>query len=335
MKESFKQTSHYRNYVEYIVIWYGSIINSNNRKNSSKLVDVFLSNMKGNFIIKVQVPLEVIPQMPIGSIWKNGKSQRKISLTKYRTVIQENLNNNEETNFKHLRRTEEINRKFFTDFDNLYNFPLSNDYNTLIVKNDENENLTFIIHPLNFFNAHYGVSKQINRILLTYFWEDPQHPNSKSVSKMLELDYYNPNSPSAVFIPNNLTIGDAVFLYHLRNDEYSLDIVRNLNARVLSNFFNNANKAKAANPNNLPPHGYSFLKISPYHNQPIYLEFEGLRLGENLVLCTNITGISLPIGEPVLFDIEGSINYQQTNMEQGSTQSVKPLIQNLELEEIL
>lgn len=88
----------------------------------------------------------------------------------------------------------------------------------------------------------------------------------------------------------------------------------------------------------MPLHyGHSFLKVRPYHTQPIEITFEDLPLGNdsNMVLCTKITGISMPMGDSVLFDIKGSINSLQEHGQSIRLQRVKPLACNLDLEEIV
>lgn len=341
LEEQFKKITYYNPSTNYVVIWYGAIIRLNNHPHSSKGVEVFVSDLAGSFVRVLSVPLGVIPKMPIGSIWQGGRCKRRLSFDEYYSVIQENVDNAQETNIFQAHRNNEQNKDFFKLFDNAFGFNLlTKDLNTLIVKQGDENSPTFIIHPLTFFNAHYGISKEINRILVTYFWGEENINNTDTeitVRKLLHLDYINPNYPEAVFIPDRLNISDAIFIYHLRNDEYSERIVQKLNSRIINNFINNARIARENNSTGLRRYGHSFLKVRPYHTQPIEITFEGLPLGNdsNMVLCTNITGISMPMGDSVLFDIKGSINSSQEDGQSIRLQRVKPLACNLDLEEIV
>src|SRR5699024_6303687 len=119
----------------------------------------------------------------------------------------------------------------------------------------------------------------INRVLLTYLWED--------VVDRLELNTFDENSPNAVIIPKKGVIADAVFLHHLKYDEDVERIIRALINRVRAGFAS----SKRSSP----------LEVRPYHNQDIDMMLNGYKLDDSNVLCTEITGISMPRGEPIEF----------------------------------
>lgn len=160
-----------------------------------------------------------------------------------------------------------------------------------------------IIHPLTFLQAHYGVSKSISNTLLGHLWAD--------VCDRLHLDYRNPSCPESVFIPDELLVADSVFLYHLKNDHHTQNVARKLNARVRDNF-----------TSNLKNHGYSYsyLKVVPYHSQPVHLLCNYIAIDDKTLLCTEITGISMPQGETVFYDVDrakrtasGKCDYPKSN----------------------
>ena len=322
---------------EYGVIWYGKIHNNNFRQHASKSVEVFLAELTSGYEVSTLLPVEIVPKIPIGSIWKDGKSCEKFYLEDFslsifseqEIEINDDIITNERPNLKYINHfgiTKNL-EKLVPDLesDQHYAFNL-NDYPVRDIKNDTNTLLsikfngqTFIIHPILFFNAHYGVSKEINRILLTYFWgkEEDSDPNNRTIRTLLNLDYENNNCPKAVLIPIKCVIADAVFLHHLKNKELAQNVVRGLNRRVFS---------KLANKKSAP------LKIEPYHNQLIEMTIVGLTLNDGTILCTEITGISMPIDEPILYDLAGYVN---TGKDGTTYQAVKPMYREIDTETII
>ena len=92
----------------------------------------------------------------------------------------------------------------------------------------------------------------------------------------------NFSKKKGVFIPNNLSTKDAVFLYHLKYDAYTKTVVKDITTKII---FSKGQER---------PH----YRIPCWHDKPIMLSFYGIELG-NSVLCCQITGISQPQGEPI------------------------------------
>ena len=321
---------------EYAVIWYGKIYNNNARQHASKSVEVFFTELNSGYETSALLPVEIIPKVPIGSIWKDGKSCEKFDLENFSLAIlgeqevgADDATSNERPNLKYINhfgvtRNLEKSERYLNSNQN-YAFDL-NDYPVRDIKNDTNTLLsieyndrTFVIHPLLFFNAHYGVSKEINRILLTYFWgnEKDSDPNSRTIRTLLNLDYENNKCPKAVLIPMKCVIADAVFLHHLKNRELAQEVVRKLSSRVFS---------KLANKKSAP------LKIEPYHDQLIEMTIAGLALNDGTILCTEITGISMPIDSVILYDLAGYVN---TGNDGSTYQAVKPMYREIDTETIV
>lgn len=343
---------------DYVVVWYGKVVNASNRQNSTKKVVVIFAEFNSGFEVRLELPMSVIPNMPIGSIWRNYTSNRKILFPEYNTVIQDGkyqeLNaygltkqlmqdfseikikefNEQQQLVKAEKLTNMAREKGLSYPISLIDYPvfnLQNDANTLLVIPANESHPNIVIHPLTFFNAHYGVSKEINRILLTYEWGNDNNANAMTVLKLLKLEKTNPNCPDAVFIPDKLVIADAPFLYHLREGlknrakgirEYdTLERVKKFNSRISSNFHDDA---------------YTFIKVEPYHTQPVEMQIHGLTIDEDTVLCTEIIGISMPQGEKIYYDVEGSYNLNHTQQANTSTeQSVKFLYQDIISDEII
>lgn len=301
----------------YIVSWYGRL--TPDYKGGIYMggirAEVYFVNQEREFYTRAEIPIELIPKMPIGSVWTNGTCSSKLlassdTLITLRDVGYEgSVDINIE--YKNLQ-----NEDFLESLKNQYHISKNKDNkgHTQGVFQDFNTILTvpvsingaeklIIIHPLTFLQAHYGVSKSISNTLLGYLWDD--------VCDILHLDYRNPSCPKSVFIPDELLVADSVFLYHLKNDHHAQNVVRKLNARVRDNF-----------TSNLKNHGYtySYLKVVPYHSQPVHLLCNYIAIDDKTLLCTEITGISMPQGETVFYDVDrakrtasGEYDYPKSN----------------------
>lgn len=120
--------------------------------------------------------------------------------------------------------------------------------------------------------AHYGYSSELKRILITDNWN--------KVEQKLHLNEYFEGK--GVFVPNNLSTKDTVFLYHLKYDNYTKEVIKDVTAKII------LSKGQEK------PH----YRIPCWHDQPITLSFYGIELGKS-VLCCQVTGISQPQGEPI------------------------------------
>ena len=304
--------SHFLDNAEYVVVWYRRIINKSNRQNSAKLVEVVFNNTYNGFETTANIPLEFIPKMPIGSIWRNGRSNGHYDFNDYATLITENATNlHYSNNYGINKQIEEDDAEEYVLKPEDYKVKgLDKDASTLLVI-DQNEH-RIIIHPLTFFLAHYGISKEINRILLTYSWSE--------VADRLNLEYPPMNHDRrVVVIPDRCSYFDAVFLHHLKYDEHTKRVAKEINERVLTDYHRPKSKTK------LSPRGFAYLKkIAPYHTGKIEITCKGIELSPNLVLCTQITGMSMPMGEEVHYAFESKP--RSNNPFEGSrTLTMKPM----------
>lgn len=307
--EKLYNSSMYANY-DYAVTWYGRIASNNQ---GQLTVEVFLVSLSSEFYTKINVPLTYIAKMPIGSIWRNGVCTQKLVIGDgehakiLSTMRHTNIEGSIDTNIVYhhpmqdgskLKPILDKHYPIVRSQDGLFVFQ---DYNTLLIvpiasnKNSATRQQRLIVHPLLFLNAHYGVSKRINQILMTHLWRsDNRNGDLKTVTSELELDYHNPNCPNAVLIPDHLVIGDAVFLYYLKNHAITQHIVKKFNAEIRKNL------TRHDKP-------FSYLNhVQPYHTQPIDIECRYIQLDDQTLLCTEITGISMPQGEAIYYDLQDS-----------------------------
>lgn len=290
---------------DYTVVWYKEIHNGYNLCNTTKSVEVVFVNQKNGFRVNRKIPLVATSFFPIGSIWRNGRSSEKYKFDSFSICMK-----GDSSNVEYSRNSRTKKEDTYINEDNYPVFGVDYETNTMLVVSQDGVN--YIIHPLIFFNALYGASKYINRVLLTYLWDD--------IVEKLELNTFDEDNPEAVIIPKQGVIADAVFLHYLKYNENTERIVKALVNRVRAGFASERNSAP--------------LKVEPYHDQDIDMVFSGYKLDKKNILCTEITAISMPRGEPIEFilgkDVEGGLS-----TEGCITHSFKPLVHSIETEEII
>lgn len=308
----------------YQVIWYRNLYNLGEGEANKRVEVVFVSST--GFEISAKLPLETIIKVPIGSIWKNGLIVQELDADQYVFTLQEVLGQgSRRPNVEHISAfSEKQKEKERDDYKakivlskNTYPVGgIDTETNTLIVV--EQDKVKFIIHPLTFFLAHYGCSKQINNVLVSYPWGDVDNQYSDTVKNILELDYRNPLCPKAVLIPEKCLISDAAFLHHLREDDYTKEIVKTFNSTIRHKLINNKTKSGG-------------ISVKPYHKQRIEVLVKGIPLGNGIILCSEIVGMSMPRGEEIFYDFKTNIQTVGVN----TTQSFRPMYVNIDKETIV
>ena len=296
LKKIFEENSDklYKNN-EYVVVWYKKISNKNN--DGKKLVEIVFVNIStkkpSNFQISIDLSINYLHKIKIGSIWINGSSKEFFKNDVFNISMRED--NYSIRSFYEIRKKDKVPQ--FTEGDTVSDtvppftesaYPINNllyDKNKLILI-DWN-NITYIVHPLTFFIVHDGYSMEIKRVLLSYLWESFDK-NQDSVLNLFNLPSPNSNTfDNIVVLPKKLTIRDAIFLYHLKNDSYTQKRVKHV-----------TNSARQALVNT--DLSYDFYPIiRPWHEQHIDLEITGINLNETTILCTAISAISEPIGPDI------------------------------------
>lgn len=268
---------------EYVAIWYNNRIST---QGTQTLVEVNFVNLTNPTYIKdgkelqsflvVNLPINYLHKIPFGSIWKNGKSSEKFVLTQYEVIIKQDRSNFSTACLN--AGDHSFESKLYVHQSHLNGFN-SNRNELLVVKQD---NLSYIVHPLHFFMAHYGYSGELKRILMTDNW------NAITKKLCLNEPTVMADNERIVMMPRNLSHKDAIFLYHLKYDTYTQKVIREFNANVLFIKENYANLG----------YNYRSLTAPCWHEQEIRLSFYGIPLC-NSVLCCQVTGISQPQGDPI------------------------------------
>lgn len=295
---------------EYALIWYGRISNGSNRRNAIKMIEVVFVDLKDSSQKRIKIPIELTTRLTIGSIWKNGETDYKYAFDDAIVSIEEKSANLTYSNHFGISK-----KKLDYEF-NLKNYPVKNlktDTSTLLVIHQDSHKV--ILHPLTFYMAHYGVSKEINRILLTYMWVD--------IEEKLNLNHPDPETSDTILITDNCVIGDAVFLHYLKHNEHTKRLVHALNARTRKSIRDNKDRDAP-------------LKIAPYHEQQIDIGFKGIQLEADVILCTEITGMSMPQGDDIPYTFyEREKSIYESNNSQSATRTYKPLFHQIDVDKVV
>ena len=212
----------------------------------------------------IVLPINYLHKVPFGSIWKNGESEYKFKFKEFKVTFSKS----EGLAYKPLWMDKvshpfEADKYVHSSFLNSFR----GDGNQLLIIEPKGENISYIVHPLHFFMAHYGYSNELKRILITDNWS--------KVEEKLRLN--ESFKEEGVFLPNNLSTKGAVFLYHLKYDAYTKKVVKDVSTKII-----------------LAKNNKKLMYLIPcWHDHPITLSFYGVDLG-NSVLCCQITGISQP-----------------------------------------
>lgn len=270
---------------KYIVVWYDDKLIFH-RKHTQANVKVKLVNLThptyGDVpklsVLYIIVPINVLHYFSIGSVWKNGKAIEQVQLNEYLITANQEISE-ERDNVSYCSFNDTKHQRYNTPFEpNLYTIDSDcnnyrHDQNQLIKIQQEGTN--FIIHPLQLFCSHYGMSADIKRILATYNWD-----------KVRERFYLDENEASLhsqkhVLLPKHFVKKDSIFLYHLKYDPTTSYKVKKLSQEIL-----------------LSHQTHSSINIPFWHTQPVQLKIRGIELGD-AVLCAEVIGINQPEGDDI------------------------------------
>ena len=155
----------YKPKTEYVVLWYGPIRYRHRRR----VVQVYFLDSDTKDQVVVEVSIKSILKLPIGSIWVNGKCEEKYEFETLYTTLDAYDN-------KRYERPNLTYTNHFSISKNKGEYILEPaSYPVNKIKTDSNSNLVvqtgttrIIIPAVLFFVAHYGVSKEINTVLISW-----------------------------------------------------------------------------------------------------------------------------------------------------------------------
>lgn len=296
--------SYYKPKTEYIVLWYGKIYYHRRRKS----VQVYFLDSNTKKQVVVGISIKSILKLPIGSIWVDGICEEKyIFEILYTTLDAYDAKQHERPNLTYTNHfgISKSKGEYILKPDS---YPVDE------IKTDSNTNLVvqtgttkIVIPSVLFFVAHYGVSKEVNKVLISHHKEE--------VEERLNI---NDNCGDLITIPDRCVIADAVFLFYLKTNAHAKKVVWNLNSRMLRN-----------------DKQYYSLMAQPYHKQEIYLKIAGLKIDDQTVLCTEILGISMPQGCAIEYRIDKPNSATYGDGIEPQTLRFRPIYNTIESDEII
>lgn len=310
VRSKYKSNKHYNEQHEYVVVWYRPQVKTrSNTDNSLIYVDVLLADLtsptyiyknkngervKGDAYVTVQIPINFLHSMPIGSIWKNGKSSEKFIFDSFTLEVQDNYGiysihkalttqSMKEKGVwnKEAKKYEEYNGEVYPtpfNFKNYFDKIPLDDRNQLI--NVEFNGQKYVIHPLLLFIAHYGYSMDIKRIIGRYPIDEidkrlaPTDERIEALAKERGLEKY-------IILPRDFIRRDAVFLHHYKYDVKAKELVKRIHNKIQ---LNKIDESKV-------------IEVDFWHEN-VNLKIDGVNI-DDTILCTSIRGIQEYQAEPI------------------------------------
>lgn len=295
---------------DYLVVWWYCGVYKNSLANSQPLALVAFRKLQ-NFqylsdeIIYKRVPLTVLGQLRIGSIWQQGEcwgemrfdsSSFNVDFTQNRwcfTTFQQRINNKKSTPYP----SEIHPLQFYKDKNWILEFNLSTGGK-------------LVIPCLEFLTRCYGRSAEMRRIIATYSW-------GELLNSRLYAPLDEPEEPNKwkIKLRKRLVNGDALLAAHAKYDYYSRNAVKEIYAQIEANH----------DPDGKKP---AFIQVKPWFQGPASLKVRGIWFDEgNSFLALQITGCSEPEGRPIWRGRENSSDAKLPALEneQGTAWSGAPI----------
>lgn len=251
---------------DYALLWYGGH-KSGQGPGSVPYVAVFFREFRagalyGKWIVRWCLAT-LLGQMRIGSIWRNGFSDRQIVFKQYHYVGAYRL---EQWSTTIAAGSAPIAA---------HGYELPNEKERSRLLQLQSQNGVLYVPCLEFFTRCYARDAEINRVLITY-------ETSEIIERLkLQDDVESVTDAWSVWVPPRVPLADARFLAHLRYDDKAWNKVKGIKAEL----------DQQLRQKKLP---HAFVPIGPWHFGPAQLKVEGLPLANGDFLGLRITGQTLP-----------------------------------------
>lgn len=271
-----------RNSDDYLVVWWYCGLYKNAKDATQpqvlvafrKLIDFeYLSDE----IIYIRVPITVLGQLRVGTIWKNGECWGEVLFDSKKFDVEFTLG------YWNLNSFEQAQEKGKAT-------PYPSELYPLQYKKDQNWLLEFklpnkgklAVPCLEFFTCCYGRSAELRRVLVTYPWEELW-----SSRLYAPIDESEEQGKWKVKLRKRLVNGDSILLAHAKYDAYTRTVVKKIHAQVQARY----------DPSDKKP---AFIQIEPWFLGPAKLKVKGIEFdGGKSFLALQIIGCSDPEGESV------------------------------------
>lgn len=255
-----------------LVLWYGSFI-PNSREKTVPLVNVNFRSVDANGTLgsfhTVPVGLPYLSYFQVGTIWRNGSLS---SDTQMEDLPEQYLDFT--PNKWRFVQAAEVG---LTSFYSPYELPVSTD-SWLIEFKGKGEEIV-LIPCVELLIRLYGRSSETSRILTTYPWNE--------VQKRFFFDHSEIWEENVVKLQPKVRESEAVFLAHMRHDEYARHQCKKLYVDLESAF---SGTQKLSAP-------FGDLKIAPWFIGLAKVRARGFWINDRKTfLCLRLTGASEPLG---------------------------------------
>lgn len=284
----------------YLLWWYAALVKGSEpgQQNLQVLFREILSRTDTGLELgkaeKELLPLPLLGQYRIGSVWVNGKSVEEVHYPVVEFKVSFAAGCWRYKTFNVQSRLDKQDDPFPLDL-----YPLLygvNDFSQLLEFDLDNGG-KLVLNGMDFFRAAYGHSPELKRILTSYPYQIKPPGNGDSVLSLLLPTFPSHLTPSGnvdILQPSHkLVKQDAVFLAHLKRDAYTQQVVHKFANNCFKSFFNQSKE------NSIP---FVFLTPEPWHtHSDVTIRVRGIPFNDRSFLGLNILGISDPPGPDIMW----------------------------------
>lgn len=301
----------------YLLWWYAALVKGSESGQNNlqvlfrEILDRTDTGLELGKIVKEILPLPLLGQYRIGSIWINGKSVEEVHypVVEFKVSFTEGC-----WRYKTFNAQSKLGKQ--NDPFPLDLYPLlygANDFSRLIEFDLDNGG-KLVLNGMDFFRAAYGHSPELKRILTSYPYQIKPPSQGDSILSLLLPPFPSHLKPSGnldVLQPSHKFVKqDAVFLAHLKQDAHTKQVVHEFANNCFKSFFNQSKKGS------IP---FVFLAPEPWHTHPdVTIRVRGIPFDNQSFLGLNILGISDPPGPDIL--------WWKKSMASGSSSGGEPVI---------
>lgn len=302
----------------YLLWWYAALVKGSESGQNNlqvlfrEILDRTDTGLELGKIVKEILPLPLLGQYLIGSIWINGKSVKEVHypVVEFKVSFTEGC-----WRYKTFNAQSKLGKQ--NDPFPLDLYPLlygANDFSRLIEFDLDNGG-KLVLNGMDFFRAAYGHSPELKRILTSYPYQIKPPSQGDSILSLLLPPFPSHLKPSGnldVLQPSHKFVKqDAVFLAHLKRDAHTKQVVHEFANNCFKSFFNQSKKGS------IP---FVFLAPEPWHTHPdVTIRVRGIPFdNQKSFLGLNILGISDPPGPDIM--------WWKKSMASGSGSGGEPVI---------
>lgn len=265
---------------EWVAWWYCGVYKNTKEWSQPHCLVAFRELKSGHVSDEVtfrRVPITVLGQMRLGTIWKDGKSSSQFDFTRESFMVDFSRPGWEITSFFEPEKGGSTDPYPF----NIYPLAFRRDKNWLIEFSLASGG-KLLIPCLEFYARCYGRSGELKRILTTYPWDEAT--DSVVTRLYAPLNEQEEENKWKVKLRRRLVNGDVVFLAHCKYDTITRKYARSIYAQIESQY---------EHDKQIP----IFLKIAPWFCGPAQLIVKGIPFDNGKsFLALQVVGCSDPGG---------------------------------------